>query len=180
MAAKHALGHRRLARLVVALMMAATLLTGSFAVSLAAPVSPPWREPLPQRAHAVIKVGDQTLDVALALTEPERELGLGYRDGLAPGTGMLFLFPDAALRTFWMKGMRFCLDIVWIEQGQIVGAAEKVCPSPAGTPDTLLPRFQSPRPVHDVLEVPAGWLAAHGLGAGSPVTMLGIPANAAS
>ena len=70
--------------------------------------------------------------------------------------------------------MQFCIDIVWIENGVIQGAAESVCPEPAGTADADLPSYDSPVPVTYVLEVPAGWLDAYGLGAGTPVE--GLPA----
>ena len=74
---------------------------------------------------------------------------------------MLFIFEDASVRTFWMKGMRFCLDIIWIESGGIVGAAQNVCPMP-DVPEPDLPRYSSDVPVTYVLEVPAGWMDEHG------------------
>jgi len=136
---------------------------------------PPWREPLPAaRSTAEITVGETLLTVDLALTGDEQQLGLGYRNGLADGTGMLFVFRDPGERVFWMKGMRFCLDIVWIAGGEIVGAAEDACPDPEGTADTDRERFPSMVPVTHVLEVPAGWLAVHGYGKGTPVE---IPAE---
>jgi uncharacterized membrane protein (UPF0127 family) len=64
--------------------------------------------------------------------------------------------------------MRFCLDIVWIEGGEVVGAAENACPEP-GTSDADLTRYSSGVPVQYVLEVPAGWMAIHDLGPGTPV-----------
>lgn len=170
---------RRVVR-VALLLVAAGLLATETAAAQATPVLPPWRVPLPQRPHAVVTVGDQVLDVELALTEPQRELGLGYRNGLAPATGMLFVYPQPAYLTFWMKGMRFCLDIVWIENGEVTGAAQSVCPSPPGTPDQDLPVFRSNVPVRYVLEVPAGWLASHGLGPGSPVTISPLPVSSGS
>jgi uncharacterized membrane protein (UPF0127 family) len=131
---------------------------------------PPWRKPFPEaRATAEIVVGDTPLLVELALEPDQQSLGLGYRNGLEPGTGMLFVFPDAAPRTFWMKGMRFCLDIIWIEDGEIVGAAESVCPDPEGTADAERERFSSGEPVTYVLEVPAGWLDENGYGEGTDV-----------
>lgn len=113
------------------------------------------------------------LTVEVASDPAAVALGLGERAGLAPGTGMLFVFDGPAVRSFWMKGMRFCLDIVWIEGGLIQGAAAGVCPAPAGTPDPALPSYTSPVPVTYVLEVPAGWLDAHGLEVGTKVT--GLP-----
>ncbi len=122
---------------------------------------------------AEITVGGVPLTVKLAYLLADTSLGLGYREGLAPGTGMLFLFEGPAPRTFWMRGMQFCIDIVWIENGVIQGAAESVCPEPAGTADAALTPYVSPVPVTYVLEVPAGWLDAYGLGAGTPVE--GLP-----
>ncbi len=131
---------------------------------------PPWRTPFPEpRATAEITVGDTPISVEVALEPDQQSLGLGYRNGLEPGTGMLFVFPDAQPRTFWMKGMRFCIDIVWIEGGQITGAAESVCPDPEGTEDEDRERFPSEDPVTYVLEVPAGWLAENGYGEGTEV-----------
>jgi uncharacterized protein len=152
-------------------LLAIVLGVGLWQAGVAAPVSPPWRVDRPwTSARAVVTVGDVPIESEIADTGPLRERGLGYRDGLAPGTGMLFVYDEPGGRTFWMKGMRFCLDIVWIESDRIIGAATDVCPSP-GIPDEELPRFQSPEPVRYVLEIPAGWLAAHGCDAGTPITI---------
>jgi len=122
---------------------------------------------------ADITVGGVPLTVELAYQPADTSRGLGYRAGLAPGTGMLFLFAEPAPRSFWMKGMQFCIDIIWIENGAIQGAAESVCPEPAGTADADLTSHVSPVPVTYVLEVPAGWLDANDLGVGAPVE--GLP-----
>lgn len=142
-----------------------------------APVTlPPWRRELPEgRETAQIIVGETSLVVDLARSGAQQALGLGYRNGLEPGTGMLFVGETAQEKTFWMKGMRFCLDIVWIEDDRIVGAAEGVCPDPTGTADKDRARFSSPVPVTHVLEVPAGWLDEHGYGSGTPVDLSAVP-----
>ena len=134
------------------------------------PVSPPWREQLSERREvARIFVGEREIEVELAVTSEEQQLGLGYRDGLDPETGMLFVKKRAAPASFWMKGMRFCLDIIWIEGEKIVGAAESVCPDPKNTEDADRATFKSPIPVSFILEMPAGWLDDQGFGAGTPV-----------
>lgn len=152
---------------LVTLILAALLLAPVTAA--AKPAVPSWRDHHPWSTEvATVTVGTDELQAEIADTPPLQGRGLGYRDGLEPGTAMLFVFDDASMRTFWMKGMRFCLDIVWIESGTVVGAAESVCPMP-NTPDADLPRYSSPVGVQYVLEVPAGWLATHGYGAGTPV-----------
>jgi uncharacterized membrane protein (UPF0127 family) len=162
--------------LVVIAAIAVTVAMSVTTLVTAKPIRPPWRLQLPwQTETTAIVVGSDHLTVEIADTLPLQHKGLGYRDRLEPGTGMLFVYDEPGKRTFWMKGMRFCLDIVWIESGTIVGAAVDVCPSP-GVSDAKLPRFNSPEPVTYVLEVPAGWLADHGYGAGTPV-QIGLDAD---
>lgn len=158
-------------RQVAISIFVAVMLSGS-ALSAAAQnlTVPPWRTEFPAaRAAAEMKVGETTVPVELALAPAEQQLGLGYRNELKPGTGMLFPFPEASEQSFWMKGMRFCLDIIWIEQGEIKGAAERACPDPPGTSDADRARFRSGEPVSYVLEMPAGWMASNGYTVGTPV-----------
>lgn len=148
---------------------AIVLLANAGAPAAAKPAVPSWRDQHPWSTEvATVTIGDVTIQAEIADTSPLQTRGLGYRDGLDPGTGMLFDFESAAPRTFWMKGMRFCLDIIWIENGAITGAAEHVCPMPNAT-DAELPRYASGVPVSYVLEVPAGTMDAHGWAAGTPV-----------
>jgi uncharacterized membrane protein (UPF0127 family) len=135
----------------------------------ASPALPAWRLVTPWTTEtATVRFANDTIDAEIADTPELRQRGLGYRDGLAPGTGMLFVDPSPSTQTFWMKGMRFCLDIVWIERGEIKGAAESVCPEP-GVADADLSIYTSPEPVTYVLEVPARWLEEHGYGTGTKV-----------
>jgi hypothetical protein len=159
----------RFRALVLALVMLAGVTWGVAQSAQRQPV-PPWREDLPAaRATAEIVVGETPVEVELALTGGEQALGLGYRNGLDPDRGMLFVFGEPGERSFWMKGMRFCLDIIWIADGEIIGAAEQVCPAPPGTDDSDLETYPSGGPVSHVLEMDAGWLDAHGYGEGTPV-----------
>jgi uncharacterized protein len=156
--------------LLLAVMMVLSTLGGAFVPGGVPSLLQTASSPL---QTAEITVGGVPLTVELAYLPADTSLGLGYRDGLAPGTGMLFLFDGPAPRSFWMRGMQFCIDIIWIEHGVIQGAAESVCPEPPGTVNADLTSYRSPVPVTYVLEVPAGWLDAYGLGAGTPVE--GLP-----
>lgn len=158
---------RRLLSLAAAGLATAAL--GGRAVAAQGEIRAPWQAQVAPLQTTEITVGDQRLTVELAATPESRARGLGYRQGLAPGTGMLFIFPESGERSFWMKGMRFCLDIIWIDGGQIVGAAEGACPDPSGTADADRAKFPFEVPAQLVLEVPAGWLAEHGFGPGTPV-----------
>jgi uncharacterized membrane protein (UPF0127 family) len=156
------------------LLLAVTMVLGMVGGVLTPSASPVARQIASSPLQtAEITVGGVPLTVELAYQPADRALGLGYREGLAPGTGMLFLFDGSEPRSFWMRGMQFCIDILWIENGLIQGAAESVCPEPPGTADADLRSYVSPVPVTYVLEVPAGWLDAYGLGLGTPVE--GLP-----
>lgn len=95
----------------------------------------------------------QTFAVRIADTPDARERGLSGVPRLASSTGMLFLFDESAPREFWMKEMRFPLDIVWMDEvWRVVGITRNA------TPDSFPTRFPSPGPAQYALEVPAGTL----------------------
>lgn len=62
-----------------------------------------------------VNIGGQNVKVELALTPEIQEKGLSDRVSLASGTGMLFVFPKPSEYYFWMKGMNFKIDIIWID-----------------------------------------------------------------
>lgn len=163
--------HRNAARLALLALMLIGILFPLGLAAEATPALPAWRMQSPWSTEsATIRIGNETIEAEVADTSQLRSRGLGYRDGLRDGTGMLFVYDNAAEHSFWMKGMRFCLDIIWIEDAQIRGAAESVCPV-EGVPDADLPRYRAPEPVRFVLEVPAGWMQVHGFGIGEPVAI---------
>ncbi len=111
-----------------------------------------WRSlHLPQ---SVVRIGNRQFLVERADTPALRERGLGYRETLPSGRGMLFLFPDRPpdRYVFWMKGMRFPLDIVWIRDGQVVFIERNI---PADSEDIFRPLAEA----DSVLEVNAGDLS---------------------
>lgn len=98
----------------------------------------------------------QRIALELAITQEEQILGLGRRDALAWGHGMLFLYAEPQFHRFWMKDMRFDIDIVWIRGDRIVDISHGVRHVPGGTGDQVAPRELADK----VLEVPVGYAAA--------------------
>lgn len=113
------------------------------------------RAPSPS-AGPTVTIGTTTFAVEVADTEAARELGLGGRDSLAAGHGMLFVFDQPGNWGFWMKDTRFALDMVWARQdGTVISVARDVEPS------TYLEIFYPATPdAAYVLEVNAGAAAA--------------------
>jgi uncharacterized protein len=86
------------------------------------------RNPAPGQ-NAAVTIGDKIIRVEVADTEALRDQGLGDRESLAPGYGMLFVFDTPSRPGFWMKDMKFPIDIVWIdENGEVVGVERSVSP----------------------------------------------------
>lgn len=102
-----------------------------------------------------IKINDQFIVAEVVKTEKERAQGLGGREDIGINEGMLFLFDDAAVHPFWMKGMKFAIDIVWINGDEIVDITVDVQPEPEES-DAELTLYYPSEPVNKVLELKAG------------------------
>jgi uncharacterized membrane protein (UPF0127 family) len=118
-------------------------------------------------ATVEVRIGGASVQAEVAAAPNARERGLSGRASLAEDRGMLFVYRDHRQRTFWMKGMRFPLDIIWIDRGRVTGI-EPNAPVPSGGD---LPIYPSPGPADRVLEVRAGWAARHRAGRGDPVSV---------
>jgi len=118
---------------------------------------------------AVLKAGDETMTLAIADTEDERTLGLGYREEL-PNDGMLFVIDPAAQTSIWMKGMRFPLDVAWLRDGKVIWVEHNM---PVADPAQAEPPIYGPsESVDAIIEVAAGSAEAKGLTKGSRVRIV--------
>src|SRR3989344_9080436 len=86
-----------------------------------------------------VELSERIVRVDVADTPEKRAIGLSDREGLAPDEGMLFIFPEDGIYAFWMKDMRFSIDILWIShEGFIVDMRQNV--SPETYPAAFVPR----------------------------------------
>lgn len=91
------------------------------------------------------------INVFVANTPESLLKGLSNKESLSKDEGMLFIFPKDDNYSFWMKDMRFSLDIVWIDAKKlVVGITNNI--SPNTYPQTFLP----PKPIRYVLEINTG------------------------
>lgn len=125
---------------------------------------------LPQQAKfGVITINEAKLKVEIADTQPKRSKGLGGRTSLVEGEGMLFVFPKEDKYPFWMKGVSFPLDFIWVKGDKVVDLLENVSPAQAGQKDADLPIYVPKEPIDKMLEVPAGTVARLNLKVGDSV-----------
>jgi len=121
----------------------------------------------PGLSTTIVRYDGDSLTVEVADTPETRAEGLADRDSLAHDSGMLFDLGSAGTTSFWMKGMRFPLDMVWIDANQrVVGVTGNV-PPPRGSPAEQLPLYPSPDSTRYVLELNAGVASERGLDKGT-------------
>lgn len=126
----------------------------------------PQNPPLPERR---LTIGAHTLTVEVADTTFTRMRGLSNRESLLSGCGMLFVFPAKGRYGFWMKDMRFPLDLVWIADGSVVGVTANV-PPPIDRGVSGFRTYYPPAGVDQVLELNAGEALQLGIVSGMPVS----------
>jgi len=102
------------------------------------------------KKDTTVRIGKVSLDVELAKTATQKEKGLGGRDCIGGKDGMLFIFNRPDLYTFWMKDMRFPIDIIWIGPDKKVVKIESNV-----SPDTYPHSFTNDDPALYVLETKA-------------------------
>lgn len=127
---------------------------------------------LPQQSKfEQITLGNVQINVEVADTQAKRGKGLGGRSSLASDSGMLFIFDREDMYSFWMKGLKFPLDFIWIKGDRIVDITENVSAPYEGQKDEELPIYQSKEPIDKLLEVNAYFARTHNIRVGDAITI---------
>lgn len=125
------------------------------------------KNPLP-KSH--VTIDKQTFSVEVATTSAQQELGLSGRASLPQNQGMLFVFPVADRYPFWMKEMKFPLDMLFINNNKIVTIFHDV-PAPKDPSNTnTLPVYAPDGAANQVLEINAGLSKKYNFKKGDTVT----------
>lgn len=106
------------------------------------------------------------IEVELAENIVQWTKGLMFRKSLAQDSGMLFVFPDEAIRTFWMKNTYIPLDLIFISASKKI-AEIKANFDPCQKDQCSI--YTSQIPAQYVLEVNAGFVQKNNLQIGEPV-----------
>ncbi len=107
-----------------------------------------------------VHLGQVKVKAEVVFAPEKLYLGLGKRQGLPEGQGMLFVMPTRMIQEFCMRDMRFAIDFIWLVAGRVVGITRNV------PFDNQQACYASPEAVNYVLEVPAGFCDRHGIKVG--------------
>jgi hypothetical protein len=131
---------------------------------------------LPARANSpqtglpriAMGAGIHRIDVQVAATPTQRQIGLMWRKEMPQNEGMLFIFEQPSVQCFWMMNTLLPLTAAFIaDDGTIVNLVDM---KPQTTDSHC-----SAKPVRYVLEMNQGWFGKKGLAAGARLT--GLPAR---
>lgn len=115
-----------------------------------------------------ISIGGENINVLLADTDEERIRGLSGRVSLNQNQGMLFTFDKPDFYGFWMKDMKFPIDIIFLNDGKVVTIFSNVQPAKEG--ETLF--IYKPEAVsNQVLELNANKATSLGIKVGDTIDL---------
>ena len=107
--------------LVISLVLLFPILHNEFGSVLA--------QPKEQNQTALVSLGGVSLLSTLSTTPESQSKGLAVKDSLEENEGMLFIFKSPQKYSFWMKDMKFPIDILWIDaSGKIVHIEKNLQP----------------------------------------------------
>lgn len=120
--------------------------------------------------QVAIEANGHRILAEVADTPAGRDRGLMFRTALPADGGMLFVYPDDARHCMWMRNTYVPLSVAFVDaQGRVVNTDEMA-------PQTDVSHCAA-GPVRYVLEMPAGWFARHGVGAGTRLDFRVAPAQ---
>jgi len=112
--------------------------------------------------HTIL-INDVPLQVEIAQTEETASLGLMFREDLPDTRGMLFVFPQQQILSFWMRNTLIPLDIAFIDESGVIVDLQHMAPLDESK------NYISAEPALYALEVNVGWFEKHGIKVGAKV-----------
>ena len=97
----------------------------------------------------IISINNEKFKIESARSPEEQQKGLGGRENLCADCGMLFEFTQEDKHSFWMRDMKFPLDIIWISSNKVVFVVKNISPDNQNV-------FAPPVKANKVLEINAG------------------------
>lgn len=117
-----------------------------------------------------VRLADNELNLVVVNSPEAKAEGLSNKDEI-PEDGMIFFFYELDTLSFWMKDMRFPIDIIWIAGNEVIGIEKNV---PAPIPHAKLEDlkiYKSNGKADTVVELAAGASDKLGIALGSILEM---------
>jgi uncharacterized protein len=105
-----------------------------------------------------------TIDIEIADSEYERQLGLMKRNEMGEKEGMLFIFPFESMQSFWMRNTLIPLDMIFVNSEKSIVTIHK------NTTPLSDSSYRSTEPAIYVVEVNAGFTDKYNIKAGDSIS----------
>ena len=135
----------------------------------------------PSISSMSVDIKGEKYQLELALNTYEREHGLMDRHFLTEDGGMLFVFPDAAERSFWMKNCYIDIDLMFLDsRGTVISTHQMIIEDPRGENESpwlyegRLKHYWSNGPSRFAIELSAGSLDRLGVSVNDKI-LLDLP-----
>jgi uncharacterized membrane protein (UPF0127 family) len=116
---------------------------------------------------AKVSIDGLQLSAEIPTTRELMAKGLAVKNELRDNESMLFVYEEPSKQSFWMKDMRFPIDIIWIDSnGRIVHIEENLEPCPLAP---ICPTYAPNADSQFVLETVSGFAQRHNIGLGTYV-----------
>ena len=120
-------------------------------------------EPIEQLDVSAITIAEHTIQVEVADESHERQLGLMHRTKMDSNAGMIFVYKDAQIRSFWMKNTYIPLSIAYVDSScKVVHITDMTPLNTKGVSSNV--------PVQFALEMNQGWFDVKGVGVGDLIS----------
>ncbi len=119
------------------------------------------------RKSTKVLVDDQSFRVTVAKSEKDKQIGLSKTDKIGDSQGMLFVFDSPDYYPFWMKEMKFPIDIIYINGDKVTTVINSAKPPTSANENLNI--YQPGDKSDKVLEVNAGIAKKHNIKNGTQV-----------
>jgi uncharacterized protein len=117
----------------------------------------PKKVDFPKREITLVNGKHQKkLIIEIAKSEAQHEYGLMNRTKLGKDEGMLFIFDDESIRSFWMKNTLINLSIGYFDKSKKLIDIQEMT-AVTSILQTEIPNYPSRGPAQYALEMPEGW-----------------------
>lgn len=121
---------------------------------------------------AKLNIGNKTITAFIADDEDKRSQGLMFIERLGENEGMLFVFKNEQILSFWMKNTIIPLSIGFFDsKGTLIDIKEMAVPP---ITEEMPPSYQSRAPALFALEMRSGWFAKNKITNGAKLSTQGL------
>lgn len=121
-----------------------------------------------QSTKTKVIINNKTFNVYVAKSEIEKQIGLSSKNKISPNQGMLFLFDKPDYYSFWMKEMKFSIDIIYIENNKVITVISDVKP-PTDSKSLLI--YKPKKKSDMVIEINAGLAKKYNIREGTSINI---------